>query len=92
MKQITINSADYTKLFDLVKWYGEMPDVEVGDRFHENVAERIDEMLPTVPEIESDDYYSGGVEIVCGDIIWTLVSNDDFDKEIKFMLVPEMTD
>ena len=90
MKQIQMPAEDFEKLKAAITWYDAMPAfLEVGDRFHENMSEELDNLLPSVPEIESDDYYSGGVEQSEGRLILNLISEEDFEDEIQVELIPE---
>lgn len=89
MKQVQIPAADFEKLKSTIEWYDNMPAfLEVGDRFHERMSEEMDNLLPEMEEIATDDYYNGGIDEKDGKLIMTLVSNDDPEEEIEVELVP----
>ena len=91
MKQLQMPAEDFEKLRQAVVWYDAMPAfLEVGDRFHENMSEKMDDLLPEVPEIESDEYYSIGVELTGDDrLILNLQNVVDYMDEIQVELIPE---
>lgn len=90
MKEVQMPAEDFEKLKEAVMWYDAMPAfLEVGDRFHENMSEELDALLPEIPEIESDDYFSLGVMEQEGELILTLQSVTDYEDEIEVQLVPE---
>ncbi len=89
MKQIQMPAEDFEKLKAAIMWYDAMPAfLEVGDRFHENMNEEMDNLLPEVPEIKSDEYYSLGVIEQEGELILTIQSITDYLDEIEIQLVP----
>ncbi len=90
MKQIQMPAKDFEKLKKTVEWYDAMPAfIEVGDRFHENVSEEMENLFPSIPEIEDDDYFNINTELT-GDnkLIVTLQSVTDYEDEIQIELVP----
>lgn len=90
MKQVQMPVDNINKLKAIIKWYDAMPAfLEVGDRFHERMAEEMDDLLPDMEEIESNDYYNGGIEVKDDKVILTLISTDDIDDEIEVELIPE---
>ena len=90
MRHAPMPAEDFDKLKAAITWYDAMPDfLEVGDRFHENMSEEMDALLPDIPEIESDDYFSLGVVEQEGELILTLQSVTDYLDEIEIQLVPE---
>lgn len=89
MKQVQMPAEDFEKLKKTIAWYDDMPAyLEVGDRFHERMAEEMDNLLPEMEEIENDDYYNGGIDEKDGKLIMTLVSTEDPEEEIEIELVP----
>lgn len=89
MKQVQMTQARFDMLKAIIRWYDIMPAfLDVGDRFHERMSEEMDNLLPTLEEIESDDYYNGGIEEKDGKLIMTLVSTEDVEDEIEVELVP----
>lgn len=89
MKQVQMPAAKRDALLKVIKWYDAMPAfLEVGDRFHERMGEEIDNLLPTIPEIESDNYFSLGVVEQEGELILTIQSVTDYLDEIEIQLVP----
>ena len=89
MKQVQMPAAQWDALKKVIEWYDDMPAfLEVGDRFHERMSEEMYHLLPSIPEIESDEYFSLGVLEQEGELILTLQSVTDYLKEIQIQLVP----
>lgn len=88
-KQVEMPADNFEKLKMTVEWYDNMPAyLEVGDRFHEMLAEEMDDFLPEIEEITSDEFYSDGLEMVEGKLIWNLLLSDDDETELKIELIP----
>lgn len=88
MKQIEMTSESWDALKKVVEWYDAMPAfLEIGDTAHERILGEIDNLLPEIEEIENLDYYSGGVEVVDGKLLLTLVSEYDYEDDSVVELV-----
>jgi hypothetical protein len=51
----------------------------VGDRFHENISDHIDEHLQTIPEVDSDDdeYFIELTSVVGDTIVISIARSED---------------
>ena len=68
-------------------WYEAAPDEEFGDRFHENVSELFDQLLPNIPEVESGDFYFETPEFVDGSVFVDVASNGGDDETFAIEIV-----
>lgn len=86
---IPVPVDNFVKLKQTIEWYDKMPSfLDVGDRFHENMSEEIENLLPAIDELDNQDYYNGGIEVVDGKMFMTLVHELDPGKEIECELIP----
>lgn len=70
----------FANLLEAVKWYDAMPtclDDAVGDRFHEDINDHINESLPTVPELDDDEYYMESTSVVGDTIVINIALSED---------------
>lgn len=89
MKQLQISTENFNKLKAVLTWYDAMPKfLEVGDRFHERMSEEIDELLPEMEELDSDDWYMSNIDVVANTLVMTLTSTIDLNVEEKYELIP----
>lgn len=92
-RTIEMNKLDYVGLFNLIKWVEDMPSsVRVGDRFWDNITDSIADLLPSIPEIDSEEFYYEMPFIKDGALMMDLISDTDIhtdeNKTIHVCFVP----
>lgn len=80
----------YIELRDLVEWYSNMPASfkGAGDRFHENVADTISQIVDENTKYDSEQYYVSHAKI--HHTVLTIVFGDqDTGKDIEVQIFSE---
>lgn len=65
---VEMGEDQYFRLFNIVNWYSQRPN-EKFDHFDEAVAERVADLLPAIPELESGTHYYETPDVVDG-MLW----------------------
>ena len=86
-RTVSVGVEEYNRLFALVEWYNAMPDEMVGDRFHENVNDIIDGLLPQFDEVTNDDMYQNTVFVDDNRMFVELGDNNNGDEGHIFIEV-----
>lgn len=89
-RTINHDATKLARLIAVVAWYDQAPNEDFGDRFHNDVADVIDELMPSIPEliVPYPTHYYTCPEMVDGRLVVKLISDTDGMDDLLVEIVP----